>query len=85
MDIFMLAAMVADGGFETIRDLIEAVDEYEDAHDQLWMMVDNSKGIQVYEPEDIDGFDDKMLSKKIKDISATSNSKYGTVIAHIKI
>ena len=85
MDIFMLAAIIADGGFETIRDLVETVDEIEDAHDQFWMMVDDGKGIKIYEPEDIDGFSDKMLSKKIKDISATSNSKYCTVTAHIKI
>ena len=85
MDIFMLAAVVADGGFETIRDLVETVDGFDDAHDQFWMMIDNGKGINIYEPEDIDEFSDNMLSKKIKDISATSNSQYGTVIAHITI
>lgn len=73
----IIAAAFADSSFNTVRDVVSAIDEFDNA--PISILIEDGKRLNFYEPDELDFINEATLDRKIKNHGAKSGES-GVVI-----
>lgn len=73
----IIAAAFADSSFNTVRDVVSAIDEFDDA--PISILIEDGKRLNFYEPDELDFINEGTLDRKIK-IHGAESGESGVVI-----